>query len=70
MGGWFKDVRAPALRWGTTRTTASSRAGALAKSEEASTCKRHAPLAQRARMTDYRPWFREQCRPPRALVRA
>jgi hypothetical protein len=27
-------------------------------SDEASTCKRHAPAAQRAKMTDYRPWFR------------
>jgi hypothetical protein len=40
--------------------------GAPEKSEEASTCRRHAPLAQRARMTDYRPWFHERRRPPRA----
>ena len=33
---------------------------APAKSDEASTCKRHAPAAQRAKMTEYRPWFRER----------
>jgi hypothetical protein len=30
------------------------------KSEEASTCKRHAPAAQRGKMTEYRTWFRER----------
>jgi len=34
--------------------------GAPEKSEEASTCKRHAPQAQRAKMSDYRAWFRER----------
>ncbi len=34
--------------------------GAPANSDEASTCKRHAPQAQRAKMTDYRPWFRDR----------
>jgi hypothetical protein len=34
--------------------------GAPDKSDEASTCKRHAPATQRAKMTDYRPWFRER----------
>ena len=34
--------------------------GAPDKSDEASTCKRHAPVAQRAKMTDYRAWFRER----------
>jgi len=29
-------------------------------SEEGSTCKRHAPQAQRAKMSDYRAWFRER----------
>ncbi len=33
---------------------------APAGSEEASTCKRHAPPAQRAKMTEYRNWFRER----------
>jgi hypothetical protein len=40
--------------------------GAPAKSEEASTCKRYAPAAQRAKMLDYRAWFHERRRPPRA----
>ena len=40
--------------------------GAPAKSEEASTCKRYAPSAQRAKMTKYRMWFSERRRPPRA----
>lgn len=39
--------------------------GAPAKSEEASTCKRFAPPAQRAKMTKYRAWFHERRRPPR-----
>jgi len=34
--------------------------GAPDKSDEASTCKRHAPAAQRAKMTDYRSWFRDR----------
>jgi len=34
--------------------------GALANSDEASTCKRHAPSAQRAKMSDYRIWFRDR----------
>src|SRR5580698_3219318 len=29
-------------------------------SDEASTCKRHAPQAQRAKMSEYRTWFRER----------
>ena len=40
--------------------------GAPAKSDEASTCKRHAPPTQRAKMTKYRMWFHERRRPPRA----
>jgi hypothetical protein len=40
--------------------------GAPEKSDEASTCKRHAPPAQRAKMTEYRTWFNERRRPPRA----
>jgi hypothetical protein len=34
--------------------------GAPENSEEASTCKRHAPAAQRAKMSGYRAWFRER----------
>jgi hypothetical protein len=40
--------------------------GAQARSEEASTCRRSAPQAQRAKMTKYRAWFSERRRPPRA----
>jgi hypothetical protein len=40
--------------------------GAPDKSDEASTCKRLAPPAQRAKMTKYRMWFHERRRPPRA----
>ena len=39
--------------------------GAPPDSEEASTCKRRAPGAQRAKMTEYRAWFQERRRPPR-----
>jgi hypothetical protein len=39
--------------------------GAPANSEEASTCKRRAPQAQRKRMAEYREWFQERRRPPR-----
>jgi hypothetical protein len=39
--------------------------GAPDKSHEASTCKRHAPTTQRAKMADYRPWFAERRRPAR-----
>jgi hypothetical protein len=40
--------------------------GAPENSEEAATCKRHASSAQRGKMTEYRAWFRERRRPPRA----
>jgi hypothetical protein len=40
--------------------------GAPAEGDEASTCKRYAPSAQRAKMTKYRAWFHERRRPPRA----
>jgi hypothetical protein len=40
--------------------------GAPARSDEASTCRRSAPSAQRAKMTKYRAWFSERRRPPRA----
>jgi len=43
------------LRWGAT-----------ANSDEASTCRRHASGAQRAKMTKYRAWFHDRRRPPRA----
>lgn len=44
----------PELRW-----------GAAPGSEEASTCRAHAPADQRARMETYRSWFHERRRPPR-----
>ena len=34
--------------------------GAPAKSDEASTCKRYAPAAQREKMSKYRAWFHER----------
>ncbi len=40
--------------------------GAPERSEEAATCRRHAPQAQRARMIQYRAWFHERRRPARA----
>jgi hypothetical protein len=39
--------------------------GAPDKSDEASTCKRHAPSAQHSKMQEYRAWFHERRRPPR-----
>lgn len=39
--------------------------GAEEKSEEAATCKRRAPEAQRAKMAEYRAWFHDRRRPPR-----
>ena len=66
----LKDVidRAAISRWRTTSTTASSCAGARrTTATRPSTCKRHAPAAQRAKMTEYRAWFHERRRPaPRA----
>ncbi len=40
--------------------------GAADKSEEAASCKRRAPSAQRTKMMEYRDWFSERRRPPRA----
>jgi hypothetical protein len=39
--------------------------GASPGSEDYATCRRQAPAEQRARMEEYRPWFREARRPPR-----
>jgi len=39
--------------------------GAAPGSDEHATCRRQAPAEQRARMEQYRPWFREARRPPR-----
>jgi hypothetical protein len=40
--------------------------GARSNSDEAATCKRYAPAAQREKMSKYRVWFHERRRPPRA----
>jgi hypothetical protein len=40
--------------------------GASPNSNEAATCRRHAPAAQHAKMLKYRVWFHERRRPPRA----
>jgi hypothetical protein len=40
--------------------------GAPERSTEGSTCRRHAPSEQRAKMAKYRAWFHERRRPPRA----
>ncbi len=44
---------------------AELRWGAAEDSEEAATCKRRAPSAQRQKMSEYRAWFSERRRPPR-----
>ncbi|TMJ30862.1 MAG: hypothetical protein E6G96_08220 [Alphaproteobacteria bacterium] len=41
--------------------------GAAERSEEAATCRRHAPGTQRAKMTQYRAWFHERRRPARGV---
>ena len=46
---------------------AELRWGASEKSDEAATCKKRAPGAQRAKMSKYRPWFSERRRPPRGV---
>jgi hypothetical protein len=64
----LKDVvdRAPALEMAyNLNDCVELRWGAPENSEEAATCKRHAPTLQRAKMTEYRAWFHERRRPPR-----
>jgi hypothetical protein len=39
--------------------------GASPATDDYATCRRQAPAEQRARMEEYRPWFREARRPPR-----
>ena len=65
----LKDVvgRAADLEMGyNVNDCVELRWGAQDRSDEASTCKRHAPRTQRAKMTEYRAWFHERRRPPRA----
>jgi hypothetical protein len=65
----LKDVaeRAPELEMAyNVNDCVELRWGAPEKSDEASTCKRHAPAAQRAKMSEYRAWFHERRRPARS----
>jgi hypothetical protein len=65
----LKDVtdRTPALEMAyNPNDCVELRWGAPDQSDEAATCKRHAPSGQRAKMTEYRAWFHERRRPPRA----
>jgi len=65
----LKDVvdRAQALEMGyNLNDCVELRWGASEQSNEASTCKRHAPQAQRAKMTEYRTWFHERHWPAHA----
>jgi hypothetical protein len=64
----LRDVvdRAPALEMAyNVNDCVELRWGATEGSEEASTCKRHAPGGQRAKMAEYRVWFHERRRPAR-----
>jgi hypothetical protein len=65
----LRDVldRAPELEWAyNPNDCVELRWGAAENSDEARTCKRFAPRAQRAKMTEYRAWFSERRRPPRS----
>jgi hypothetical protein len=64
----LKDVlsRATLLEMGyNLNDCVELRWGAPERSQEASTCRRHAPALQRAKMAKYRAWFHERRRPPR-----
>ncbi len=64
----LKDIadRMPALEMAyNVNDCVELRWGAVEGSEEASTCKRHAPSTQRTKMAEYRAWFHERRRPPR-----
>jgi hypothetical protein len=65
----LKDVldRAPALEMAyNPNDCVELRWGASDRSNEVATCRRHAPSGQHAKMTEYRAWFHERRRPPRA----
>jgi hypothetical protein len=65
----LKDVveRAPAYEMGyNLNDCVELRWGAPADSQEAATCKRHAPQAQRTKMIKYRVWFHDRHWPARA----
>ncbi len=58
--------RAPSLEMAyNVNDCVELRWGAPQGSEEAATCTRHAPGAQRAKMSEYRVWFHERRRPAR-----
>jgi hypothetical protein len=64
----IKDVvdRASALEMAyNVNDCVELRWGAAQNSAEAATCRRQASGSQRAKMTEYRPWFQERRRPPR-----
>jgi hypothetical protein len=66
----LKDVldRAPALEMAyNVNDCVELRWGATQGSDEAATCKRHAPAAQRAKMGTYRAWFHDRRRPTRGV---
>ena len=66
----LKDVldRAPSLEMAyNVNDCVELRWGATQGSDEASTCKRHAPAAQRAKMSNYRAWFHDRRRPTRGV---
>jgi hypothetical protein len=66
----LKDVldRAPALEMAyNVNDCVELRWGAAQGSEEDATCKRHAPAAQRAKMSTYRAWFHDRKRPTRGV---
>ncbi|MDR3466252.1 MAG: hypothetical protein P4M07_09950 [Xanthobacteraceae bacterium] len=66
----LKDVidRAPLLEMAyNVNDCVELRWGAEPKTDEAATCKRTAPEAQRARMTRFRPWFHDRRRPARGV---
>jgi hypothetical protein len=65
----LKDVmdRAPELEMAyNPNDCVELRWGAPANSEEAATCRHHAPVAQHGKMEKYRAWFHDRRRPPRA----
>ncbi|MGE4167273.1 MAG: hypothetical protein AB7E67_14930, partial [Xanthobacteraceae bacterium] len=64
----LKDVidRAQALEMAyNPNDCVEKRWAAPARSDEAATCRRHAPSSQTAKMAKYREWFSERRRPPR-----
>lgn len=62
-------ARAPALETAyNPNDCAELRWGATPGSDEAATCRAHAPADQNTRMETYRAWFHERRRPPRKVI--